>query len=81
VIEEDRLGGWVVQKLFNITLRLVPAFGFLGAEIMGLTLRPLQLFDRPVTALLGYPKLCVSLIAERPAPAQRSVERSASQAA
>jgi SAM-dependent methyltransferase len=81
VIEEAGLGGWVVQKLFNITLRMVPALGFLGAEIMGLTLRPLQLFDRPITALLGYPKLCVSMIAERPAAAHRFVEQSSSQAA
>lgn len=67
VIDEGRLGGWVVQKLFNATYRMVPLVGWRPAVVLTLVLRPLQVLDRPLTKLLGYPELCVRIMAELPA--------------
>lgn len=67
VVEEGRLGGWVVQQLFELTGRLTPVLGFRLASVVSLALRPLKILDRQLTALLHRPELCVSMIAERPA--------------
>jgi 2-polyprenyl-3-methyl-5-hydroxy-6-metoxy-1,4-benzoquinol methylase len=67
VVDEGRLGGWVVQKLFNATYRLVPVVGWRPAVVLTLVLRPLQVLDGPLTRLLGYPELCVRIMAELPA--------------
>jgi SAM-dependent methyltransferase len=66
VVEEGRLGGWVVQKLFNATRRIVPLVGWRPAVVLTLALRPLHLIDRPLTRLIGYPELCVKVMAELP---------------
>ena len=67
VVEQGRLGGWVVQKLYNAALRMVPALGAHVAILLSLLLRPAQVLDRPLTKLLGSPELCISMMAERPA--------------
>lgn len=66
VVEEGRLGGWVVQRLFAITGRLMPVTGFRLASVLALLLRPLKILDRPLTKALKHPELCVSMIAQRP---------------
>jgi SAM-dependent methyltransferase len=66
VVEQGYLGGFVVQKLYNVVRRVALRIGFLPAMVVTLPLRPLQLLDRPVTRLLGYPGLCVSLVARKP---------------
>jgi SAM-dependent methyltransferase len=67
VVERGRLGGFVVQKLYNAALRMVPRFGAHVAILLSLALRPLQVLDGPLTKLLNYPQLCISMMAERPA--------------
>ncbi len=67
VVQKGNLGGWVVQKLSNAPRRLIPPLHPFVALLLTLTLRPLQVFDRPLTRLLGTPPLCISVMAERPA--------------
>lgn len=69
VVERGRLGGWVVQQLFEFTGKIMPLTGFLGASVVALLLRPLKVLDRPLTRATGRPELCISMIAERPATA------------
>jgi SAM-dependent methyltransferase len=66
VVEEGRLGGWVVQQLFEVTGYLTRFLGFRWASVVALSLRPLKVLDRPITRALGHPSLCVSIVAERP---------------
>jgi 2-polyprenyl-3-methyl-5-hydroxy-6-metoxy-1,4-benzoquinol methylase len=67
VLEQSFVTGVVSQKLIDLMRRLTARFGLLPAWLAVLPLRALVVLDRPLSAILGYPYLCVALRAERPA--------------
>jgi SAM-dependent methyltransferase len=64
VVEFSRLSGVVSQQLTNL-MRLVGKLSPLLGWAVTLPLRPLQLLDRPLTNLVGYPYLGVGVVARR----------------
>jgi SAM-dependent methyltransferase len=67
VAEQSFVTGFISQKLIDLMRRLTERFGLLPAWLAVLPLRALVVFDRSLTRLLGYPYLCVTLRAVRPA--------------
>ncbi|MGO9490324.1 MAG: class I SAM-dependent methyltransferase [Solirubrobacteraceae bacterium] len=67
VVEQSFVTGVISQKLIDLMRRLTARFGLLPAWLVVLPLRPLVAFDRRLSAMLGYPYLCVALRAVRPA--------------
>ncbi len=67
VVEQSFVTGVVSQRLIDLMRRLTERFGLLPAWLAVLPLRPLVVLDRPLSAILGYPYLCVALRAVRPA--------------
>lgn len=65
VVREDFVSGLVSQQLTNVQRAACTLIGRAGAAVT-LPVRPLALLDRPLTAALGYPYLCVAVVAERP---------------
>jgi cyclopropane fatty-acyl-phospholipid synthase-like methyltransferase len=61
VQDEDFLSGVVSQKLTDLMRRLTARIGLSRAWVIMLPLRALAIFDKPLTALLGYPDLSVAL--------------------
>ncbi len=68
VADEGFISGVIAQKLTDLMRRLTGRIGLTAAWLLVLPLRPLVVFDRPLTALLGYPHLSVALCAIKPAP-------------
>jgi SAM-dependent methyltransferase len=66
VAEQGFVSGVVSQKLTNLMRRLSERLGTPLAWAVVLPLRPLALFDRPLSRLLRYPSLSVALRAVRP---------------
>jgi SAM-dependent methyltransferase len=67
VLEQSFVTGVISQKLIDLMRRLSARVGLLPAWLVVLPLRPLVVLDRPLSAILGYPYLCVALRAVRPA--------------
>lgn len=67
VVEEGFISGVIAQKLTDLMRRLTERIGLTPAWLAVLPLRPLVVFDRPLTAVLGYPYLSVALHAVKPA--------------
>jgi SAM-dependent methyltransferase len=65
VVEQGAVSGFVTQQLTNL-MRIGGRVHRLFGWAIVLPLRPLQLLDRPVTRLLGWPYLCVTAVAEAP---------------
>jgi SAM-dependent methyltransferase len=63
LVEQGTVSGVVSQKLTNLMRRGQELNQMLGWALV-LPLRPLQLLDRPITWLLGWPYLCVTVVAE-----------------
>ena len=61
VQDEGFVSGVVSQKLTNLMRRLTARIGLTPAWVIMLPLRALAIFDKPLTALLGYPDLSVAL--------------------
>lgn len=61
VQDEGFVSGVVSQKLTDLMRRLTARIGLSPAWAIMLPLRTLAIFDRPLTALLGYPDLSVAL--------------------
>jgi SAM-dependent methyltransferase len=59
--DESFLSGVVSQKLTDLMRRLTARIGLSPAWVIMLPLRALAIFDKPLTALLGYPDLSVAL--------------------
>lgn len=64
---ESFISGVISQKLTNLMRRLSERIGLLGAWVVLLPLRALVVFDAPVSRILHYPYLSVSLCAVKPA--------------
>ena len=67
VVEQSFVTGVISQKLIDLMRRLTARVGLLPAWLAVLPLRPLVIADRALTRVLGYPYLCVTLRAVRPA--------------
>jgi SAM-dependent methyltransferase len=67
VAEQGFISGVIAQKLTDLMRRLSGRIGLAGAWLAVLALRPLVIFDGPLSALLGYPRLSVALCAVKPA--------------
>jgi 2-polyprenyl-3-methyl-5-hydroxy-6-metoxy-1,4-benzoquinol methylase len=63
--EEDFISGLISQKLTNIMRRLTRRFGRGAAWLTIAPLRLLVIADRPLSRLLGYPRLSVAVVAEK----------------
>jgi SAM-dependent methyltransferase len=63
VRSEGFISGVVSQKVTNLFRRLTLRLGRPVAWVIVLPLRPLALLDRPLTRLLGYPRLSVAVCA------------------
>ncbi len=61
VQDEGFVSGVVSQKLTDLMRRLSARIGLSPAWAIMLPLRALAIFDKPLTALLGYPDLSVAL--------------------
>lgn len=69
VESESLISGVVSQKLTDLMRRLSARVGLFGAWAIILPLRPLVLLDAPLSRVLNYPHLSVSLCAiKRPSP-------------
>jgi hypothetical protein len=66
VVEEDFVSGVISQKLTDLMRRLTVRFGVIVGWLALLPLRPLVVFDAPLTRLLRYPELCVAIVAVKP---------------
>jgi SAM-dependent methyltransferase len=62
-VEHGAVSGYVSQKLTNLMRRGQRIHRMLGWALV-LPLRPLQLLDRPITRLLRWPYLSVTVVAE-----------------
>jgi SAM-dependent methyltransferase len=69
VTEEAFVSGAIAQKLTDLMRRLTERIGVTAAWLAVLPLRPLVVFDRPLSRLLGYPYLSVALCAIKPTTA------------
>lgn len=65
VTSESFVSGFVSQKLTDLMRRLTGRLGLLPAWAILLPLRPLVIFDAPLTRALRYPHLCVALSATK----------------
>jgi SAM-dependent methyltransferase len=65
VQHEDFVSGFVSQKVTNLMRRLTHRLGRAGAWLITAPLRPLVLFDRPLSRLVRYPRLSVAVVAEK----------------
>jgi len=63
VQDEGFVSGVVSQKLTNLMRRLSARIGLSPAWLIMLPLRALAIFDKPLTAVVGYPHLSVALCA------------------
>ena len=61
VQDEGFVSGVISQKLTDLMRKLTARIGLSPAWTIVLPLRALVIFDRPLTALLGYPNLSVAL--------------------
>jgi hypothetical protein len=63
VQSEGFISGVVSQKVTNLLRRLTRRLGRPAAWVIVLPLRPLALLDRPLTRVLGFPRLSVAVCA------------------
>jgi SAM-dependent methyltransferase len=64
VVSQDFVSGVLSQKSTNLMRRLNSVFPLLGWAA-SLPLRLLRVVDRPVTRLIGYPYLCIAVVARK----------------
>jgi len=67
VCDEGFVSGFVSQKLTNLMWRLTERVGLPLAWLILLPLRALVILDKPLTRLLDYPYLCLTMRAIKPA--------------
>jgi SAM-dependent methyltransferase len=65
VREEGFVSGFFSQKLTNLMRRLTRRVGRGPAWLLTAPLRPLVVFDRPLSRLARYPRLSVAVVAEK----------------
>jgi 2-polyprenyl-6-hydroxyphenyl methylase / 3-demethylubiquinone-9 3-methyltransferase len=70
VVDQGYVSGFVSQRLTNLMRRAQRVSFVLGWALV-MPLRVLQLLDRPVTRMLGWPPLCIAVVGEREAPTPR----------
>ncbi|MBO0769283.1 MAG: hypothetical protein J2O48_11430, partial [Solirubrobacterales bacterium] len=63
---ERRIGGPVVQWLYELIAVLTPKIGIRLAVLSVSLLFPLKVLDRPLGMVLGTKELCVAIVAQRP---------------
>jgi SAM-dependent methyltransferase len=66
VTSEAFVSGVISQKVTDLMRRLTVRFGLITGWVAVLPLRPLVLFDAPLTRMLRYPHLSVALSAVKP---------------
>jgi SAM-dependent methyltransferase len=67
ILDQGFISGVIAQRLTDVMRRLTERIGVTGAWLAVLPLRPLVLFDGPLSRLLRYPYLSVALCAVKPA--------------
>jgi SAM-dependent methyltransferase len=66
VVDQGYVSGFVSQRLTNLMRRAQRVSFVLGWALVA-PLRVLQVLDRPLTRLLGWPPLCIAVVGEREA--------------
>jgi 2-polyprenyl-3-methyl-5-hydroxy-6-metoxy-1,4-benzoquinol methylase len=66
VVRTEYVSGFVTQMLYRLQVWLYPRVGLRQSSALMQPLHLLQALDRPVTALLRYPHLCVAIAGIKP---------------